>query len=508
MKRCTTKNITLGIRAGSLGRTLGTAVLALFLGTGCSSNDDDDNDDGRTGNNRRPDAGADEMTANGHADAGADGETSGDGTQDAGAKVDDGPDDASATAYDPGISAEDFVDTIDHPYFPAEPGTKWVYEGQTADGFEQTYIEVLVDKRTVWGVKATVIRDSVYVDGELVEDTWDWYAEDKHGNVWYLGEDTAEYENGEIINHNGAWESGVDGALPGIVMPAVVEPGDRYYQEYYAGVAEDQGQIVEIDVSVDLPAGQYDECFKTHDTSTLDPDIEEYKTYCRGVGFVLEESDDERVELTHFMTGDYGPDIAASDLSTSVDNPLFPLPVGAKWTYEATTEDGTERIEVEVLAETKDVWGATATVVRDTVYLDDEVVEDTWDWYAQDGDGNVWYLGEDTKEYEDGEVVCACGSWETDVDGALPGIIMQGNPKVGDDYYQEYYIGEAEDRGEVVEVDVSVTVTAGSYTGCTKTRDYSAINPTFAFKTYCPGVGVVLEEEGDERVELIEYSGF
>lgn len=203
----------------------------------------------------------------------------------------------------------------------------------------------------------------------------------------------------------------------------------------------------------------------------------------------------------------YVPSVSSAELRTDIANPFFPAPVGARWRYEAVTDEGTERIEIEVLEETRDVWGVTARVVRDTVYLDDQLIEDTWDWYGEDPDGNVWYLGEDTYEYENGMVLCDCGAWESGVDGALPGVVMLGAPTVGTVYRQEFLAGEAEDLAEVVAVDVSVTVAAGSFTGCIRTRGLSAIQPIEEFKTYCPGVGVVLEEEGSERVELLEYSG-
>jgi hypothetical protein len=201
----------------------------------------------------------------------------------------------------------------------------------------------------------------------------------------------------------------------------------------------------------------------------------------------------------------YEPRITAEELSADITNPLFPAPVGATWVYEAQTDEGLERIEIEVEAETKDVWGTTARVVRDTAFLDGEMIEDTWDWFAQDGDGNVWYMGEDTQEYENGTVVSNEGAWEAGVDGALPGIVMLGDPQVGDEYRQEFFEGEAEDWGQVVSIDESVDVEAGSWTGCVKTRDRSVLDPELdEFKYYCDGAGTVLVEEGDVRVELIE----
>jgi hypothetical protein len=210
-----------------------------------------------------------------------------------------------------------------------------------------------------------------------------------------------------------------------------------------------------------------------------------------------------------FDPGDtYDPDVDAADLSPEIGNSLLPWPVGATWSYQAETDEGLEVIEIAVEAETRAVWGATARVVRDTVYLDDEMIEDTWDWYAQDSIGHVWYLGEETYEYEGGVVVCMCGAWEAGVDGALPGVVMLAAPEVGDVYRQEYLVGEAEDVAEVVALDVTVTVPAGTFEGCVKTRDRSAIDPELdEYKYYCPGVGNVLTEEDDVRVELIEYSG-
>lgn len=204
----------------------------------------------------------------------------------------------------------------------------------------------------------------------------------------------------------------------------------------------------------------------------------------------------------------YDPLISADDLSATIDNPLFPAPVGAKWVYEAETEDGLERIEISVDAETKDVYGAAARVVRDTVTVDGELVEDTWDWYAQDGAGNVWYLGEDTCEYEAGECVDHVGAWEAGVGGALPGVVMLAKPEVGVEYRQEFLEGEAEDYAEVVSMNETVTVPAGTFEGCMKTRDRSTLDPELdELKYYCAGVGTVLVEEGDVRVELLEYSG-
>jgi hypothetical protein len=213
-------------------------------------------------------------------------------------------------------------------------------------------------------------------------------------------------------------------------------------------------------------------------------------------------------------TGDDGggtepvlPSVEGVTFVDAVDNPYFPLPVGARWVIEARTDEGLERIEVEVTADTREIQGVTATVVRDTVTVEGEIVEDTYDWFAQDEAGNVWYLGEDTCEFEDGVCVAMTGAWEWGVDGALPGIIMPANPAVdGRPYYQEFYEGQAEDVGEVVEVGVSVSVPAGTFDDCIVTRDTTPLEPDVQErKTYCAGVGNVLIEDGEVSEELIEY---
>ncbi len=207
--------------------------------------------------------------------------------------------------------------------------------------------------------------------------------------------------------------------------------------------------------------------------------------------------------------GDYDPMVDPADFVETIDNPYLPLTPGSRWVYEDTSGDETERVEVVVTSDRRQVMGISAVVVRDTVTVDGELEEDTLDWFAQDRDGNVWYLGEDTAEYEDGEAVSTGGSWEAGVAGALPGIIMLASPAVGDAYRQEYYVGEAEDLAQVVRVDADADVPVGSFSGVVVTEEWNPLEPeTIEEKYYAPGVGVVLEVEtagGAGRVELLEY---
>ena len=186
------------------------------------------------------------------------------------------------------LDPADFVATINHPYWPMTPGNQWIYHETDADGTELR-VEVIVTDETkqILGISATVVHDTVSRDGELVEDTLDWYAQDTAGNLWYLGEDTKEYENGEVVSTSGSWEAGVDGAQPGIILPAHPEVGMAYRQEYYAGEAEDAAEVLSLSEHVEVPAGTFDDCLQTSDFTPLDPDVIEEKYYAQGVGLVL-----------------------------------------------------------------------------------------------------------------------------------------------------------------------------------------------------------------------------
>ncbi len=182
-----------------------------------------------------------------------------------------------------------FTTEIDNPYFPLEPGTRWTFREIDEEGKE---LEVVVTvttetKMLANGITARVVRDTVVEDGELIEDTFDWYAQDAEGNVWYMGEDTAEFSNGEITTKEGSWEAGVDGAMPGIVMPADPQDGMKYRQEYYEGHAEDNGEVLSTEEMADVPYGHFDDVVMTKDTIALEPNVLEFKLFAPGVGLVL-----------------------------------------------------------------------------------------------------------------------------------------------------------------------------------------------------------------------------
>jgi hypothetical protein len=183
----------------------------------------------------------------------------------------------------------DFTTRIDNPYLPMRPGSRWVYRETDADGTVQRVV-VKVTRRTKLlanGVTARVVRDTVTERGRLVEDTFDWFAQDRAGNVWYLGEDTTEYEDGRPVSKEGSWEAGVDGARPGIVMLARPRPGRGYRQEHAPGEAEDRARVLSLDDQAEVPAGHFTDVLMTKDWNPLEPKVLEYKLYARGVGLVL-----------------------------------------------------------------------------------------------------------------------------------------------------------------------------------------------------------------------------
>ncbi len=204
----------------------------------------------------------------------------------------------------------------------------------------------------------------------------------------------------------------------------------------------------------------------------------------------------------------YNPRIPTT-WAAAVTNTFFPLVRGTTYQYRGQTARGLETTTIEVLPATRTLNGITATEIRDRVYLNGVLIEDTHDWYAQDDVGNVWYLGEAAKDYENGVLVSTKGSWEWGVDGALPGIIMWSSPAahVGEAYRQEYYKNQAEDWAKVIAVGQAVTVPYGSFTGCITTEDWLGLDPgePHQNKTYCPQTGIVLETKvgTSERVELV-----
>ena len=197
--------------------------------------------------------------------------------------------DKSLPPYAPAIDPANFVAEVTNPYFPLKPGTTLIVDG-TRDGVPR-HEEMTITKetRTIMGVPCVVVRDVSTSHNALVEKTTDWYAQDKDGNVWYFGEDTAEYTDGKVSSTAGTWLAGVDGALPGYIMKAAPKVGDEYRQEYRPGIAEDYATVLEVDATASTPAGEFKKVVVTEDIDLLDKSKNEHKSYASGVGLAASE---------------------------------------------------------------------------------------------------------------------------------------------------------------------------------------------------------------------------
>jgi hypothetical protein len=215
------------------------------------------------------------------------------------------PQGSEPSALDPA----DFSTEITNPYWPMRPGSRWVFKETDTTGKREKVVVTVTDKtRTIAnGVEARVVRDVVTENGRPVEITDDWYAQDRAGNVWYLGEAVRNYERGKLVDRAGSFEAGVDGAQAGIVMPANPKPGLSYRQEYYKGVAEDKGAVVTVGrEQVEVPFGHFRGVLMTRDLVPLEPKVQELKFYARNVGPVLSVHTDGaggRAELVDYRPG-------------------------------------------------------------------------------------------------------------------------------------------------------------------------------------------------------------
>ncbi len=199
--------------------------------------------------------------------------------------------------YDPDIDPGDFDEPLQNPYFPLVPGTTRTYEGETDEGLETIVVTVTDEKREILGVECFVVLDVVYLDGNEIENTRDYFAPDNLGNVWYFGENSLEIEDGLVVSTHGSFIAGENGAKPGVVMPAAPALDHAYRQEFALGEAEDYASIVSIDETVMVPFGTFENCVQTRDGTPLEPDAEEFKFYAAGVGVVKEINPESGVEI-------------------------------------------------------------------------------------------------------------------------------------------------------------------------------------------------------------------
>ncbi len=440
--------------------------------------------------------------------------------------------------YAPVIDPANFVAAVDNPYFPLTPGTVWVYEAHLEDGtVERNEIEVLQETRQIMGVKASVVHDLVYADGQIVEGTYDWYAQDKDGNVWYLGEAVDNYENGTIKDHKGSWEWGVDGALPGIIMWAAPSAhlNEVYRQEFYLGHAEDEGQVLSVSESVTVPFGSFENVVKTFDFSSHDPNLQENKFYAPGIGVIkeIDQSTGEVVVLVEFTpaatsappptTAELLPqpttgfpsgiapestrvDIAKPTFSNpgSITNPLLPITEVDQLIQLGLKDGKPHRTEFTLLPGTKTInWYGEQTetrVVQFVAYLDGRVLEHALDFLAQADGGAVWYFGEDVYNYENGVVADREGTWLAGKDGP-PAMIMPAHPQVGNVYRVENIPGNVFEEVTVKAINQTLEGPRGLIEGVMFVQQVGLDGKT-TVKAFAPGYGEFLAHDEDAAVAV------
>ena len=198
----------------------------------------------------------------------------------------------AAFALPPPLPApSEFAPRVDNPWFPLRPGTTLLYRGRKDGEPSRDRFRVLVQKKTILGVDATAVSDRLYIRGQLEERTRDWYAQDRRGNVWYLGEATAELNpNGSVKSREGSWQAGVDGARAGIFMPAHPHRGQSGIQEMYKGEAEDHFRVLDLNAIVETQAAVTSHALLTREWTPLEPGVVDHKFYVPGIGTVLEET--------------------------------------------------------------------------------------------------------------------------------------------------------------------------------------------------------------------------
>jgi hypothetical protein len=208
------------------------------------------------------------------------------------------------------LNPADFTTDIDNPYWPMKPGSRWVYRETDSKGSKRRVVVTVTDqtKTIANGITARVIHDVVAEGGRPVEVTDDWYAQDRTGNIWYLGEHTTEYENGKPTTTAGSFEAGVDGAQAGVIMPARPKVGMRYREEYYKGQAEDRARVFSLNEQVEVPFGHFrrGRVLMTRNVNRLEPKVLEYKFIVRGIGPVMAvgvSGGSDREELVSYRRG-------------------------------------------------------------------------------------------------------------------------------------------------------------------------------------------------------------
>ncbi|MEW6746233.1 MAG: hypothetical protein AB1486_26125 [Planctomycetota bacterium] len=418
-----------------------------------------------------------------------------------------GNDSATAFRFDPGSTTR----VVTNAHYSLIPGT-------THRTLERGHPHsVLVTRQvshfptTVVGIPATVVLSRRFLQGEMTEERFEYFVQDDESNVWILGADVTQFTGGEVSGHDGTWRYGSGrygeaGVKAGLVLAGRNRVGESYVRRSELG--DRRVRVDAVDSRVLLPElGRFEKCLKLIETGGNEETLFRYLAPEVGPILVEDTAGFARGELIEIMD-DRNPDVHPSRFVQGVDHPLFPLPTGRTWRYAGTTDDGFKEIVITVLEELTQIIGVDCTTVRVEEYLDGEVTELAFDWFAQDHDGNVWYFGEDVNRPREDGSTDKHGSWKAGENGARPGIEMLAIPRVGDSYRQEYAAGLAEDLAVITSLEAEVETGLGKFTNCLEVYEENPLEPDSAneFKYFAMEVGLILEvnADGSEYVPLVE----
>jgi hypothetical protein len=397
-------------------------------------------------------------------------------------------------------------------YFFLEPGYQLVLEGEDEGEEVVLIITVLEETMVVDGTETRIVEERESADGELVEVSRNFFAIcEETGDIFYFGEEVDDYEDGEIVSHEGAWLAGVNDARPGIIVPGNPEVGMKYYQEVAPGVAEDRAEVLSLSEELDTPAGDFEDVLKVEETTPLEPGVEEYKFHAHGVGLIQ----DGPLQLTEYTLPESarsgGSDEEFQDefnledctMSSTGRNDYFFLEPGYRLTLEGEEDMEMVQLILTVLSETKVANGIETRIVEERESVDGELVEISRNFFAICTEtGDVFYFGEEVADYENGEIVGHEGQWEAGVDGARAGLIVPANPQVGMKYYQEVAPGVAEDRAEIISLNEVLDTPAGRFNHVLKVEESNPLEGNAKeYKFHAPGIGLIQ----DEDLKLVKY---
>ncbi len=397
-----------------------------------------------------------------------------------------------------------------NPFFILEPGYTLTLTGEDEDEVIVLKITVLNETEFVNGVLTRVVEERQTVGGVIEEISRNFFAIcKKTNNVFYFGEDVDNFdEDGNFVDHASAWRAGVGDAVAGVFMPGEVLLGSKYFQEIAPEEAMDRAENVSITETVETPFGTFHNCLKTLETTPLEPDAEEFKSYAPGIG-IIQDGDLLLSDVSTFEPIELPPLVQESEFtenfmldlcefSTIGRNPHFILQPGYQRILQGEEDDEVINVTITVLDETEVVNGVETRVVEERETADGVLTEISRNFFAIcQRTNSVFYFGEDVDNYEDDGVTVADhdGSWRAGEDGARAGLIMSGTPLLGSRYYQEIFPEEAMDRGEDVSISEAISTPAGDFENCLLIRETTPLEPDeLSIKVYAPGIGMVQDD--------------